>query len=274
MIDLNLFRIKVFPSAQREFWGDLTPPEILKRVVSSLPSGEFRRGNVWHIGNIQIIDSDWTYFRLGKASRTKLEMYSNGNFVDAEFEAAPYTHVLVHYPLEIVAIARKPKLSPNVLHIADRLRRLFAYSPPAVELRTHFEISAINDPQTFINLLKTSYAITRFSYEFDRKNIFDVDKDFFAPLEKTISAVNGKSGIAVLKGDALKSDPLEAIARSAASTGNEVSATIKRGRTSKKVRKKMKGNPATVQVADLSDVDDMKKAATETMVKYEQVRKP
>jgi hypothetical protein len=272
MIDLNLFRLRVFPSSQREFWNNLTPPEIFKSVVESLPSGELRRGNVWHIGNIESINQEWTYFRLGKTSRTKVEMYRNGNFVDAEFESAPYTHVLVHYPLELVAIAKKTKLSPNVVHIGNRLRRLLAYSARGRDYRARFEISPINDPQSFIAMLNNAYSITRFSYEFSRKNIFDIDKDFIDPLEKTIEAVDGKKGVAVLKGDAMKSGPLEAIARSAASTGDDVSATLKTSRRAKKVRKKMRGNAATVQVEDLDGNDQMKKAAIEVMDKYLQVR--
>jgi len=273
MIDLNLFRLKVFPSAQRELWGELTPPEIFRQTISSLPSAEFRRGNVWHIGNLQQIDDDWGYFRFSKSARTKVEIYTDGKFVDAQFEAAPYTHVLVHYPLEIIAIAKKPKLSPNVLNIAKRLRRILEFSNKATELHAHFEISIINDPQSFIHLLNTAYSITRFSYEFDRKNLFDVDQDFFLPLEKAIAAVNGKKGIAVLKGDELRKEPLEAIARSAASSGNEVSATIKKARNSRKLCKKMKGNPAAIQVGDLSSPRDLKKAAAETLEKYEQVRR-
>jgi hypothetical protein len=274
MIDLNLFRLRVFPSSQREFWNNLTPPEIFKNVVESLPSGELRRGNVWHIGNIDPIDQDWTYFRLGKTSRTKVEMYRNGNFVDAEFEAAPYTHVLVHYPLELVAIAKKTKLSPNVVHIANRLRRLLAYSSKGRDFRARFEISPINDPQSFIAMLQSAFSVTRFSYEFSRKNIFDIDKDFIDPLERTIEAVDGKKGVAVLKGEALKSGPLEAISRSAASTGDEVSATLKTSRRARKVRKKMRGNAATVQVEDLDGTAQMKKAANDVMNKYLQVRGP
>jgi hypothetical protein len=272
MIDLNLFRLKVFPTEQRELWENLTPPEIFRRVVTSLPSAEFRRGSIWHIGNIEAIDQDWAYFRIGKTTRTLVGLYREGRFQDAEFEAAPYTHVLVHYPLEIVAIAKKPKLSPNVVHIANRLRRVLAHSPRAYELKARFEIQPINDPETFIAMLHRAHSITRFSYEFERRNIFDVNKDFIAPLEKTIEEVNGKKGVATLKGDALKSAPLELIARSAAATGNEVSATMKTSRKSRRARKKMRGNAASIQVEDLDGNDQMKKATAEIMAKYLQVR--
>jgi hypothetical protein len=262
----------VFPSQQRDLWRDLTAVQIFREVVKALPSGVFREGNIWHIGNREELDSDWTYFRLGKASRTKIEVFHNGNFRDAVFETAPYTHVLVNYPYEIVAIAKKPKLKINVVEIAKRLRRLLDQSSRTAELNAHFELNVIGDPETFLHFLRTATVIKRFSYEFDRENIFDVNKDFIRPLEKAIEAVDGKKGVAILKGESLRVKPLEEISRSAASTGNEATVVFRRGRKGKTQTKKLRGNPASIQVDHLDELAQQKKACAEILEKYKKVR--
>jgi hypothetical protein len=108
MLEFQLFRVKVFPSKQGHlFRPPATPSVILKEVISSLPSAKLKRELVWHIGNVFHIDNQGLYFRVGRTAKYRLEFYKNGAFIDEEFEGAPYTHALLDFETEVVAIAKK-----------------------------------------------------------------------------------------------------------------------------------------------------------------------
>jgi hypothetical protein len=57
MLQFQLFRIKVYPAAQRLlFDAEKTRPQMLREAVSSLRSADFRGSLMWHIGNVSPID--------------------------------------------------------------------------------------------------------------------------------------------------------------------------------------------------------------------------
>ena len=114
MLEFQMFRIKVYPSPQSLlFEPPKTPPEIIEDVILSLPSVELRKGMIWHIGNISTLEEGGLYFRIGRTTKSTLEIYENGNFEEQEFETAPYTHMVLDIRLELCAIAKKSKLSPK-----------------------------------------------------------------------------------------------------------------------------------------------------------------
>ena len=81
MLEFQMFRIKVYPSPQGFlFEPPKTPSEILKDVILSLPSAELRKGMIWHIGNLSPIKEGGLYFRIGRTTKSTLEIYENGNF--------------------------------------------------------------------------------------------------------------------------------------------------------------------------------------------------
>ena len=75
MLDFQLFRVKVLFRSQMPLLAARPDrPEIVKRVISSLPSAEFRKGMVWHVGNVDEIDANGFYFRVGRVDQ--LDPYS------------------------------------------------------------------------------------------------------------------------------------------------------------------------------------------------------
>lgn len=254
MLDFQLFRIKVRPSHQGVLFDQQkSPSEILQEVVLSLPSAEFRKDMIWHIGNVTSIDKNGLYFRVGRTSKSKIEIYHNGNFVDQQFETAPYTHVLLDIHYEIVAIAKKTKLSPTTAGIARQFVRLLIESEKNRVLRAIFEIGQINDPKDFVDHLRRAYAISKFWISFTRPNPFDANKDFIVPMEKLLNESNGEKGKTELIGKNLSADKLEELARSAASTGDDAGAVLQPEGDSKRIRKQLKGNAVIVPWEDLSD---------------------
>ncbi len=86
MLEFQLFRIKVFPSPQDDlFEARKGPLEILSEVVTSFPEFELRQDFVWHIGNVAQFDLNALYFRIGRTSKSTIEVYKDGRFLDQEF---------------------------------------------------------------------------------------------------------------------------------------------------------------------------------------------
>lgn len=255
MMDFQLFRVKVYPALQGELFApDISRPLILRQTVESLPSGEFREGLTWHIGNIMRLDDSSLYFRIGRTSKETLEMFNEkeGTFQDQEFPTAPYTHGLLDFDLELCAIAKKPRLAKTTFGIARQFARLLDESAKAKEFKATIEIDEIKDPDDFIIQLQKAHSISKFTFYFKRPNPWDADKDFVKPQQEMLRASNGVKGKVEISGIALSSHPLEAMARSAASTGDDASATIKMAKRSKKATRHLKGNPATVSAESLA----------------------
>ncbi|MBW2126368.1 MAG: hypothetical protein JRH08_11865 [Deltaproteobacteria bacterium] len=272
MIVFHLFRIKVLPREQMTlFERKGTPSQVLRETILSFPSFEFRKGRVWQIGNVTKFDEHGIYFRVGRTSKSTLEVYRDGNFVDQQFDAAPYTHVLVDIQLELCAIARKSRLSPKPKGIAMQLARVLNQSSKAKEFGVRFEILEINDPHDFVTYIRSAYNITRFWISFSLPNIFDTD-DFIKPMERLLKETSGESGKTELKGDSLNPEKLEALSRSAASTGDDAGAMLQLEKDKKRVRKSLKGNPVTLTQEELSNQEQMLSLLRQMREIYEKIR--
>jgi hypothetical protein len=275
MLEFQLFRIRVYPSQQRDLFDkDRTRPEMLREAIESLPSGEFRHGLIWHIGNITAIDESGLYFRLGRTSTSTLEIYdeSEGGFVDQEFETAPYTHAIVDVELEVCAIAKKTRLSPATPGIARQFARLLNESPKATEFQALFEIDEVKDPEDFIAHLKGAYSISKFWVLFSRPNAFDAHEHFVKPFQRMVEASNGEKGRAELKGQNLNATTLETVARSAAATGDDAGAWMKPSRQARRVKKRLKGSSVNTSQEDVADEKQKRTLMDRVRALYRKVR--
>jgi hypothetical protein len=268
MLEFQLFRLKVFPSKQLHLFKERdTPSEILKEAISKLPSKEMRPGIIWHIGNLSAIGDSGLYFRIGKTSRKKMEFFKDGYFLDQEIEGAIYTHVVLDFILEVAAIAKKTQLSLKTAGIARYLIKLLNGSDDI-----KYEIAEINDPKTFITLLKTSLFIKEFWITFSKPNIFDVNKDFEKPMQKLLEESGGEKGKTILKGDELNPESLEDLARSAAAAGNDAAALLQIGEGEKKVRKSLKGNLVTFVCEDITEYEQKTEVLSTINKIYHRIR--
>jgi len=256
--DFHLFRLKVYKLRQMNISeyieGDKSRSDILKEVIFSLPSAELRKGITWRIGNVSSLDNDGLYFRIGKISRSTIETYKEGNFLDQEFETAPYTHAVLDTRLEVCAVARKTKLSRTVTGIAHRFVELLSRSERARFFNVEFEIDEINDPEDFITYLRSALLISRFWVTFSRPNPFDLEEDFMKPFASFLEKSNGEAGkVEIRGGEGLNPSTLESVARSAAATGNDAGACLLEEEGRKPVRKRLSGNPAIIPEENLAD---------------------
>ncbi|MEW6448742.1 MAG: hypothetical protein AB1426_11790 [Bacillota bacterium] len=233
---------------------DKSRSDILKEVIFSLPSAELRKGITWRIGNVSSLDEGGLYFRIGKISKSTIETYKEGNFLDQEFETAPYTHAVLDTRLEVCAIARKTKLSGTAAGIAHRFIELLTRSERARFFDVEFEIDEINDPEDFITYLRSAILISRFWVTFSRPNPFDPEEDFIKPLASFLEKSNGEAGKVEIRGkEGLNPGTLEDVARSTAATGNDAGAWLLEEEGGRRVKKRLSGNPATLSEEDLAD---------------------
>ena len=145
-------------------------------------------------------------------------------------------------------------------------------SDKAKELEAEFEISPILDPNDFISYLAKAVSISKFWLTFNRPNPFDVDSDFVQPMQNLLNASDGKKGKTEIKGDNLAADKLEALARSAASTGNEAVAFMKLDQDKPRVRKKLSGNSIIIDHEDLADDQQRKNLLIRIRETYRRIR--
>jgi hypothetical protein len=272
MLEFQLFRIGIYFNNQIEIFDPkLSRIEILKNILDEKPSLTVL-GKNWHIGNIYEIGDFAYYFRLGRTSKSTLEMFEEGNFIESEFETSPYTHVLLNTSLEVCAIAKKNKLSPSIKGIANRLINLFQVSTIISKNNINTEIKEIIDPKDFISYLRTSYAIKNFWVNISRPNAFDADEDFTKPIQSITNEIEARETRIELKGNYLNYLKLESITRSAASTGNKVGATIQQESNGTLKRIKLEGNNIILEVDNKIFEDDKYKFMNNLINYYKQIK--
>lgn len=274
-MDFSLFRIKVFQPSQKEIFDrELSPPEVLRQAILEKPSDR-SLGVIWHVGNVEQVDADGIYFALGRASRARVPVLdeSTGNFIETEFDSAPYTHVLVDVPHEVAAIAHKSTLSPDVVAVARRLERLLGRTAIAKAERVTFQIAPISRPEEFIRELQRAYAITSFTVYFTRPNPVDVEGDFLRPMERLTQEANGSVGSTTIRGTALDPEPLTELTRSAAATGDNATARIRVDPGTRPVKRSLQGDTAKVTQDGLESVEERQTLIERIRHTYARIRR-
>jgi len=273
MLEFQLFRMKVHPSKQIDMFEEgKTASEILKDIIISHPESELWKGTIWHIGNILSIDEYAYYLRVGRTTKSTIEIYEGGNFLDQEFETAPYTHVILDLNMEICAIAKKTKLSPKTVGIARQLCRLLNKSDRAQILQAEIEIDEINDPYNFITYLFKAYNILKFSMTVSRPNQLEEKYDFIKTHQLLLKDTNADSGKTEIKGENLNPDRLEELTRSVASFGDNASALMVLEEGDKAVRKQLIGNPVVISQDDIIENEQRKSLLHRLRKIYNKIR--
>lgn len=275
-MQLDLYRVKVFARYPIEtlMHDELRRPEVLRSAVEGKKSTATQKGVSWRIGNVKRLDHAGFYFRLGRTTKAMVSVLNAaGDFVENEFDSAPYTHVFMDVELGVAAIARDTKVAPTTRNMADRLVAVLEANAPEEGLILRFAADPVTDPKNFLERLFAAYAIRSFSYSFQRPNPLDSDKDFIQPFERLVQAANGNGGKATVKGDALNVTPLEEITRSVASTGDNVEARVQPTPDSPTTEVySLKGAFATLGMERPETPDDLAEALSRIRELYVKVR--
>lgn len=274
MLNFCLYRVHVYPKGQRLLdlgLEELPRWELFRKIALESPSLETPSGRVWHLGNVEVLDHNGLYLAIGRTSSAKVEVYTDGNFVEAEFDAAPYTHVFLDFPMEVCAIASKAKLCQNTNTVARYLVRLLSQSPTAIRAGASLEIDPIRDPSEFLAYLERATSISKFWMTLSRPNAWDVNKLIVDPLQATLQEVNGTDGRLAVSGKALDGAKLQDITRSCAATGSDAGAVLDVDGERRK-RKRLKAGSATLQVDQVADKEEKLRFMQQIRQVYKRIR--
>ena len=270
-----LFRLKAIRSKQSPlFKSDVTRREFIEALLEEKPSAEIRAGYVWHIGNVRKIKKDGLIFAVGRTTKSNKEQFdeTSGDFKEIIDVESPFTYAVYDSKYSVIAIALKTKLSPTAKGIARSLQTLLNGHSYTRDNEIRIEIAEISDPEGFIEQILKAYSVVEFSLEFTEPNPFDVEKDFHEPMEKLLEETGGEKGKTKIQGEELDKEILEELSRSAASTGNDVSAKLKKEEDQKPVTRHMKGDLVSVSVEDQNIPEQAEQILSQTRNTYLSVR--
>ncbi len=275
-ITFYLYRLKIERSEQRDLYEDTnsTASEIICAAIQEKPSKEIRKGNTWHIGNIEQIGETGLFFAFGRVTKSIVEKYDEeaGNFLDEPQRQAPYTYVIFDLENQVCAVAHKSKIAPKVSDIANNLAKLLNETNKAKGSNLKFVMAEIKDPHEFLEYVRNAWEIKRFDIEFGQPNPMDVEQDFQKPMQKLLGKTGGSKGKTTIQGENLEKDPIEKLAAAAAATGNSASARLKQEKDSKYVTKKLDGNPATLATNEIATQGEKVTLLSKIITKYQSIR--
>jgi hypothetical protein len=272
-LEFHLFRAKFVKSDQTFlFEPDLSPSQVFLAAVQEKPSMEVAQGHVWHIGNVESIESTSGYFAFGRTTRSIIEKYddSQKNFVEEEYEESPYTHVLFDSAIGLVAIARKTRLAPSAKGIAAKLEMLLSNAKIVKQYAVAVDVDFLRDPDSFIRMIQKAYAIKKFTATFGGPNPFDADAYFQRPLSVYLQRANGTKGKATIEGENLNAETIHQVTASVAATGNNASARLQKRRGAKAVTAYLGENQIKVSVNE--DDFDKQQVLSDVQERYRSVR--
>jgi hypothetical protein len=177
------------------------------------------------------------YFRIGRTTSSKVERFDadTDNFLEERMETSPYTHCVFDSKIGFIGIAKKYALSPTTETVARRIQEVLSRTSPILENDIRVELSPIPNPDSFLRELLGAYKVKKFAATFHGPNPIDADELFQRPLAALLAEAGGDSGRAEIKGNDLNREVLEALTRSAAATGNDATARIRRQRGQRSV---------------------------------------
>lgn len=242
----TLYRVQVFVPDQLPLFVSLREPvEFLKAALLEKPTVDHPRGS-WHIGNVADISPIGLYFAIGKQLPRQMgALDDSGDFHTLNALVAPNTHVLLDLHYQVLGIAKNSELAPASSTVAKKLEKLLQAADVIAKSNAKVDISAIDDPAEFVEMLEKAAAVTKFQVSFSLPNVWDADEDFQKPFQRTSREAGASSAAATFKGEDLERGTLVKLTRAAAAVGKRTKAWIRRKKTSKPVPIAPKENPAT-----------------------------
>jgi len=275
-ITFYLYRLKIERSKEPGLFDDTTssPSDIIRAAVEEKPSKEIRKGNIWHIGNIEQVGDTGLFFAFGRVTKSIVEKFDEeaGNFREESEDQAPYTYIILDLEYQVCAVAHKSKIAPKVSQIANNLARLLNETSVAKDNNLNLVMAEISDPHEFLEYVRTAYVIRKFDVGFSPPNPWDVEADFQKPMEKFLEVTGGSKGKTTIQGESLEKDPIEKLASAAAATGNSASVQLKQEKDQNFVTKKIGGNSTTLTTDEFATQDEKRTLLSKVIGLYQSVR--
>lgn len=278
-ITFYLYRLKIERSKEPELPGLLdgtssSPSDIIRAAIEEKPSKEIRKGNIWHIGNIEQVGETGLFFAFGRITKSIVEKYNeeDGNFCDELEEQAPYTYVILDLKYQVCAVAHKSRIAPKVSQIAGNLAKLLNETKKAKDNNLNLVMAEISDPQEFLEYIRDAYIIRKFDVDFSPPNPWDVEHDFQEPMENLLRETGGQKGKTTIQGESLEKEPIQKLAAAAAATGNSASAQLQEEQDGNFITKRIGRNPASLPTNEIVIKDKKSSLLFEIIELYQRIK--
>lgn len=275
---VHVLRIRAEHFEQRDFLiVEREPSDIIADALLDMPEGEIGGGSDWHIAAAERFAGSAVYFQIGRVQKINQPQYDEGTrkFFEAEGERAPYTEGVFDGETQTCVIERRPNVAAKAIEIAPKLEKLLNSTRAPAEAGVTIRVDELRDPTGFIDQIRESYRVTRFSFTAEFENAHDVYGLIHRPAEQYNEAIRGAKTTVESRGDDLDKEVVEEAARSAASVGDPASATVKPDKGGKLKTIYLRGTP----LLELVELAEKAEAIKETMLAaakraYHRLRKP
>jgi len=262
MIRFEMFRVHL-TSKQNGLFTQADRLRVYADQLQQLSDSDTLGPTGWKLGNLEVIESDNYYFKLGRPLRAKkLEALDGNRFIDVEFPQAPYTHGIFDAQQSVLAIAVNSKVA-KTSQIANGFCSLIRGSDILDDLGGKISVSPIIDATELLDRISSAYQISQIRFEFSLPNPLDHNIDIEGPLHRVLKASKTTSGEISLTDPSVDKDIASEIVRSATAQGHEVSVRMKTGR--KERSRLFKGGDRQL-FALYSESSAVLKTATESML--------
>lgn len=246
------------------------PGEILKMVIQSKPSRVYKNGD-WAIGNVKKIDDNSLFFILGRDKPKEVGVRdSEGDFTDTKIDLAIYTRIVLDWRTEICGIEFNPEFQGIPV---KRFASVLKESDVAKALDVDFKVMPVDNPEMFVQWIRSSKKVVSYGFTFSPSNFRDVEQDIQIPLQKMADDFNGKSNnIRLANKSGLDKERLESITWPLVAAGESVKARCRIGTDGRAETRSSKGSQAFVEVDTLEGDEDKSIAMDTVRRRYEEVR--
>lgn len=275
MFYIHILRIKCELLPQGDFLRTAREPiEIITRSFQAKPTADVGRGSEWHVGNIETVTPDGIAFAMGRTIEVTSPKFDSvtHDFLEEEALRAPFTIGVFDQRHQVCGVIRKTGVSQSSTEIASKLQVLLNSAPYARESNSTIVVDPVQDPISFLEAIRSAYAVTRFSFTASRPNPPDVNRLIQRPAEEFTQAAGGDRTRVEVEGDDLDREVIEEVAKAVAAVGETASAQVRPERTGRGKRVHLRGNPAVEPVNAQSDQSILSAILDQTREAYDRIR--
>lgn len=275
MFYIHILRVKCELLPQGDFLRTAREPiEIITRSFEAKPTADVGRGSEWHVGNVERVKPDGIAFAMGRTvavTSPKFDSVSH-DFLEEEAMRAPFTIGVFDQRHQVCGIIRKSGISQSSTEIASKLQTLLNATPYAQESNSTIVVDPIQDPVSFLDAIRSAYAVTRFSFTASRPNPPDVNRLIQRPAEEFTQAAGGEKTTVEVEGDDLDREVIEEVAKAVAAVGETAAAFVRPESVGRGKKVHLGGNPVVEPVNPEENESLLTAILNQTREAYDRLR--
>jgi len=251
MFHIHVLRVKCERLAQGDMLKSTdTPSRIIVRSIEKKPTADVGRGSKWHIGNVRRMDEGGVSFAMGRKQAVTVQQFDDDthDFLEEEAMSAPFTLGVFDPDTQVCGVIRKSGVSQNTAEVARKLAALLNAAGYAHDANSEIVVEPMPDPEHFLQVIRRSKAVIRFSFTVSKPNPIDVDRLIQAPAKEFTDKVGGDRSKVETEGDELDKEVIEEVTNAVAADGEQAAATVRPKEGGPPRRVHLGGNPVIERI--------------------------